>query len=333
MTTRTTSPIRGSRNSTPPIGTEYQKIVNLYEWEGVAGKPATKVARIDYDYLHEFDVRQADSAVDYIKQHAKDDKPFFMDVNFMKMHNPNIPAKAFIGKSHLGNYSDAMLELDSNIGKVMDEIRAEAPNTIVIITADNGAWQDAWPDAGTVPFRGEKGSPFEGGFRVPGIMWAPGKIPAGARYGEMMSHIDFWSTLASMVGLTPPPHGAWMDNDGKPIYFDSIDNSAYIMGKAKHSARDSWIYIDGETFAGARADIGDDPENPDTANRLEIPLYRQGHLARPKAGSRRHRLDLQSHHGSVREIRHDVQWCGEHAHCRPPRRAAMPAMTMVGLFR
>ena len=126
-----------------------------------------------------------------------------------------------------------MLELDSNIGKVMDAIRAEAPNTIVIITADNGAWQDAWPDAGTVPFRGEKGSPFEGGFRVPGIMWAPGKIPAGARYGEMMSHIDCWSTLAAMVGLTPPPHGAWKDNDGKPIYFDSIDNSAYIMGKAQ----------------------------------------------------------------------------------------------------
>ena len=210
----------------------YQKIVNLYEWEGIAGKPATKVARIDYDYLHEFDVRQADSAVEYIKAHAKDNKPFFMDVNFMKMHNPNIPAKAFIGKSHLGNYSDAMLELDSNIGKVMDAIRAEAPNTIVIITADNGAWQDAWPDAGTVPFRGEKGSPFEGGFRVPGIMWAPGKIPAGARYGEMMSHMDCWSTLATMVGLTPPPHGAWKDNDGKPIYFDGIDNSAYVMGKS-----------------------------------------------------------------------------------------------------
>ncbi|MEA2817980.1 MAG: hypothetical protein QOI93_5887 [Rhodospirillaceae bacterium] len=242
---------------------EFQKIANLYEWEGTAGKPAKKVARIDYDYLHEFDVRQADSAVAYIKAHAKDNKPFFMDVNFMKMHNPNIPAKAFIGKSHLGNYSDAMLELDSNIGKVMDAIRAEAPNTIVIITADNGAWQDAWPDAGTGPFRGEKGSPFEGGFRVPGIMWAPGKIPASARYGEMMSHIDCWSTLATMVGLTPPPHGAWKDNDGKPIYFDSIDNSAYVMGKSPHSARDAWIYTDGESFGGVRADIGGDLENPD----------------------------------------------------------------------
>ncbi len=241
----------------------YQKIVNLYEWEGTAGQPAVKVARIDYDYLHEFDVRQANSAVDYIKQHASGDKPFFMDVNFMKMHNPNIPAKEFEGKSHLGNYSDAQLELDSNIGKVMDEIRADAPNTIVIITADNGAWQDAYPDAGTTPFRGEKGSPFEGGFRVPGIMWWPNNIPAGAVYGEMMSHIDCWATLAAMVGLTPPPHGAWVDNDGKPIYFDSIDNSAYIEGKVKHSARDGWIYMDGESFGGMRADIAGDPENPD----------------------------------------------------------------------
>ena len=240
----------------------YQKIVNLYEWEDTAGKPATKVARIDYDYLFEFDVRQTDSAVAYIKQHAKDDKPFFMDINFMKMHNPNLPAKGFLGKSHLGNYSDAMLELDSNIGRVIDAIRAEAPNTIVVITADNGAWQDAWPDGGTVPFRGEKGSPFEGGFRVPGIMWAPGTIPAGTRPGEMMSHIDLWSTLAGMVGLTPPPVGEMMDDDGKPIYFDSIDNSAYITGKALHSARDSWIYINGESFGGMRADIGGDPENP-----------------------------------------------------------------------
>ena len=107
------------------------------------------------------------------------------------------------GVSHIDTFDP---KDNKHAGKIMDAIRAEAPNTIVIITADNGAWQDAWPDAGTVPFRGEKGSPFEGGFRVPGIMWAPGKIPAGARYGEMMSHIDAWATLAAMVGLTPPPH-------------------------------------------------------------------------------------------------------------------------------
>jgi arylsulfatase A-like enzyme len=226
---------------------EYFDIVNMFEWEGVAGKPATKVGEITWDYLATFDTRQADNAVNYIKQHAKSGQPFFMDVNFMKMHNPNNPAPQFAGKSHLGRYSDSVMELDYNIGKVMDAIRAEAPNTIVIVTADNGAWQDAYPDAGTVPFRGEKGTPFEGGFRVPGLMWWPNHIPAGAKYHEMMSHIDCWATLASMVGITPPPHD-WVGNDGKGIYFDSIDNSAYILGKSKHSARNSWIYIDGQSF-------------------------------------------------------------------------------------
>jgi len=241
---------------------EYQEIVNLDEWEGVAGKPATKVARITYDYLAEFDVRQADSAVAYIKQHAKDAKPFFMDVNFMHMHNPTNPAAAFKGKSHLGNYSDSMLEMDSNIGRIMDAIRAEAPDTIVIITADNGAWQDAWPDAGTHPFRGEKGTAFEAGWRVPGIMWAPGRIPAGQVLTEMMSHMDVWPTTAAMAGIEPPP-ADWVDNNGKGIYFDGIDNSAYVTGKARHSARNSWVYIDGEAFGGVRVDIGGDPQNPD----------------------------------------------------------------------
>jgi arylsulfatase A-like enzyme len=241
----------------------YNSVVNRFEWEGVAGKPAVKVAEITYDYLSEFDVRQANSAIDYIKAHANSSAPFFMDVNFMKMHNPNHPAKAFQGKSHLGNYSDAEMELDDNIGRIMEVVRQVAPNTIIILTADNGAWQDAYPDAGTSPFRGEKGSAFEAGWRVPGLMWWPGKIPAGVHYDEMMSHIDAWPTLAVLAGITPPPTGEWKDNDGKPIYFDGIDNSAYILGKARHSARDSWIYVDGESFSGARVDIGGDPNNPD----------------------------------------------------------------------
>jgi arylsulfatase len=239
----------------------YQSVVNLYEWEGVAGKPAVKGdngAVITLQNLAEFDMRQTDSAIEYIKKHAKDSKPFFMDVNFMKLHQPTSPK--FAGKSHLGDYSDSVLELDYNIGRIMDVIRAEAPDTIVIFTADNGAWQDAWPDAGTHPYRGEKGSSFEAGWRVPGIMWAPGKIPAGQVLHEMMSHMDVWPTTAAMVGLKSPTKGETLDNSGKPIYFDGIDNSAYVTGKAKHSARDSWIYIDGETFQGMRADIDNEPD-------------------------------------------------------------------------
>jgi arylsulfatase len=240
----------------------YDSVVNLGEWEATAGQPARRVGTITYDSLATFDIRQTDSAVAYIQQHAHSGKPFFMDVNYIKMHNPTNAAPEFAGKSHLGDYSDSLMELDADIGRVMTALRAEAPNTIVIVTADNGAWLDAWPDAGTTPFRGEKGSPFEGGWRVPGIMWWPGHIPAGAHYDEMMSHVDAWSTLAAMAGITPPPHGEWVGNDGKPIYFDSIDNSAYVLGKAPHSARNSWIYIDGETLQGARADVGGDPNEP-----------------------------------------------------------------------
>ncbi len=239
----------------------YDSVVNLGEWEGATGQPARKVGTITYDSLATFDIRQTDNAVDYIRQHAQDSKPFFMDVNFIKMHNPTNPAPEFRGKTHLGNYSDSLMELDTDIGRIMEAIRANAPNTIVIITADNGAWVDAYPDAGTSPFRGEKGTPFEGGWRVPGIMWWPGHIPAGVTRNEMMSHIDAWATLATMVGLTPPPHD-WVGNDGKPIYFDSIDNSAYILGTDQHSARNSWVYIDGENFWGVRADIGADPAEP-----------------------------------------------------------------------
>ena len=70
-----------------------------------------------------------------------------------------------------------------------------------------------------------------------------------------------------------------MDNDGKPIYFDSIDNSAYIMGKSPHSARTSWMYMDGENFSAVRADIGGDPENPDLSIAWKYTVHRQGHLA------------------------------------------------------
>jgi arylsulfatase len=246
----------------PEFNKAYDSVMNLEEWEGAAGQPAKDVGTITYESMATMDQRQAASAVEYINTHAKSGKPFFMDVNFIKMHNPTNAAPEFIGKSHLGDYSDSLMEMDDDIGKIMKAIRAVAPNTIVIVTADNGAWLDAYPDAGTTPFRGEKGSAFEGGWRVPGIMWWPNHVPAGVQYSEMMSHIDCWSTLAAMVGITPPPYGEWKDNNGTPIYFDSIDNSAYILGKAQHSARKSWIYVNGEYLNAVRADVSGDPNEP-----------------------------------------------------------------------
>ena len=148
----------------------------------------------------------------------------------------------------------------------------------------------------------------------------------------MMSHIDCWATLATMVGLTPPPHGAWMGNDGKPIYFDSIDNSAYILGKAKHSARNSWVYIDGENFVGVRADIGGDPKNPDVNIAWKYLYTAKDSWLGPK----------QTSAPSARSTtlpwilieKYDMTFNGAVAARVPhPRRASMRARTMAGRWR
>jgi arylsulfatase len=83
-------------------------------------------------------------------------------------------------------------------------------------------------------------------------MWWPGHIPAGKVLDGMTSHMDLWPTLARMVGIMPPPHGAWKGNDGQPIYFDGYDNSAYILGRTDESARQDWVYIDDISFDAVR---------------------------------------------------------------------------------
>jgi arylsulfatase A-like enzyme len=93
----------------PDFAKAYDSVVNLSEWEGVAGQPAKNVGLITFDSMAMFDIRQTESAIAYIKQHAKSDKPFFMDINFLKMHNPTNAAPAFRGKSHLVDYSDSLM--------------------------------------------------------------------------------------------------------------------------------------------------------------------------------------------------------------------------------
>jgi arylsulfatase len=144
------------------------------------------------------------------------------------------------------------MELDDNSGRVVQAIRdlGIAENTLVIWTTDNGAWVDAWPDAGYTPFRGEKGSAYEGGFRVPAIAWWPGTIQPGQIATEMMSHMDWWPTFAGLIGVEPPPH-IWQDNNGNPIVFDGIDNSDYLLGKGP-SKRDTFFYYFDQSFGGLR---------------------------------------------------------------------------------
>jgi len=104
-------------------------------------------------------------------------------------------------KSGFGLYADGM-ELDWEVGgllKKIDELGI-ADNTIVLFTSDNGAETFSWPDVGNQPFRGEKGTVFEGGFRVPMAVRWPGVIKPNAIVNEVMSHEDLMPTLVAAAG-------------------------------------------------------------------------------------------------------------------------------------
>ena len=110
------------------------------------------------------------AALEYLDKGANSGKPFFLSVNFMKVHQPNMPHPDFEHKSiSKTKYADSLVENDTRIGRVIDKVRQLGldKNTYIFWTTDNGAWQDVYPDAGYTPFRGTKGTVREGGNRVP----------------------------------------------------------------------------------------------------------------------------------------------------------------------
>jgi arylsulfatase len=181
------------------------------------------------------------ASLEYLDEAAKSSTPFFMCVNFMKVHQPNLPHPDFQHKSlSKSKYADSVVELDAHIGAIMDKVRALGleQNTLVFYTTDNGAWQDVYPDAGYTPFRGTKGTVREGGNRVPAIAWMPGKIAAGTRNHDILGGLDLMATFAAVAGVTLPAN----DREGQPIVFDSYDMSPVLFGTGK-SERKAWFYF------------------------------------------------------------------------------------------
>jgi arylsulfatase len=188
-----------------------------------------------------FDGYVQQASLDYLEKAAKSDTPFFMSINFMKVHQPNMPHPDFQHKSlSKSKYADSIVELDARIGAIMDKLRELGldDNTLVFYTTDNGAWQDVYPDAGYTPFRGTKGTVREGGNRVPAIAWMPGKIQAGTTNHDILGGLDLMATFAALAGVDLPTK----DREGKPIIFDSYDMSPVLFGTGK-SERDSWFYF------------------------------------------------------------------------------------------
>jgi arylsulfatase A-like enzyme len=129
-------------------------------------------------------------------------KPFFVWFNTTRMHVWTHLKKESQGVTGVGLYPDGMVEHDKTVGAMLQKLDdlGIADNTIVIYGTDNGAEAVMWPDGGITPFHGEKGTTFEGGFRVPSMIRWPGVIKPGTIINDIMSHEDWMPTLLAAAG-------------------------------------------------------------------------------------------------------------------------------------
>jgi arylsulfatase len=251
----------------PELRAFFQKVTKG-AMSGNAGEKPVEVFKINGQYVNTpvvdgkegvvgipfFDSYVEKAAIEFLDDAAKSKAPFFINVNFMKVHQPNMPAPEFEHKSmSKSKYADSIVELDTRIGHIMDKLRALGldKNTLVFYTTDNGAWQDVYPDAGYTPFRGTKGTVREGGNRVPAIAIWPGKIKAGVKNHDIVGGLDFMATFASVAGVKLPEK----DREGQPIMFDSYDISPVLFGTGK-DPRKSWFYFTENELSPGAARVG-----------------------------------------------------------------------------
>ncbi|GAB5377306.1 MAG: arylsulfatase [Acuticoccus sp.] len=235
----------------PELREMFQKVTKG-ALSGNAGEAATEDFKVNGEYVDTpdqglvgipyLDKYVEEAAIEFLEDAAKDkSEPFFINVNFMKNHQPNIPAPEFEGKSlSKTDYADAVVELDTRVGNVLkklDELGLK-DDTLVFYTVDNGAWQDVYPDSGYTPFRGTKGTVREGGNRVPAIVRWPGKVEGGQISHEISGGLDLMASFASAAGQALPEN----DREGKPIIFDSHDLTPVWTGKGDNP-RDNWFYF------------------------------------------------------------------------------------------
>ncbi len=160
-----------------------------------------------------------DEAIEYIEQHS--DGPFFLYLPHTMLHNPLAVSEEFQGSSQWGEYGDAIHELDANVGRLMDALRRLQldENTIVVYASDNGRGPGRTPEQ---PIRGRKLSTYEGGIRVPAIIWGPGcGLQEDVQATAPVRAMDWYPTLASLAGLAVP--------EGRVI--DGRDISPLIRGE------------------------------------------------------------------------------------------------------
>lgn len=197
-------------------------------------------------------------AIEWMEKQVAADKPFFLWYNATAMHFRTHVAEKNLGKSGQDEYSDRMVVHDEQIGEILDKLDelGIADNTFVMYSTDNGPENDTWPDGANTPYRGQKDTNWEGGWRVPSFMRWPGKIKAGSVLNGIASHIDMLPTLLSIAGGDPDVkekllNGYKVGDKTFKVHLDGFNLVPYITGEVKDSPRESVFYFsdDGDVMA------------------------------------------------------------------------------------
>ncbi len=197
------------------------------------------------------------AAKDFIERQHKSGKPWLCYFNSTRMHVWTHLKPESKGKTGLGTYPDGMVETDGHVGqllKLLDDLGI-ADNTIVVYTTDNGAEVMTWPDGGSTPFRGEKDTNWEGGFRVPCVIRWPGIIKPGTIVNDMCAHEDFIPTFAAAAGepqiVDKLRKGHKLGDRTFKVHLDGSNLLPFFKGEVKESPRKGFLYWsdDGDLLA------------------------------------------------------------------------------------
>jgi arylsulfatase A-like enzyme len=241
-----------------------QKVVDegpLAPFPNMAGRQNWQAGqKAKYD-METFDDVLVEASSKFMDKAKKDGKPFFVWHNTTRMHVWTfIPPKyqaMMNARTGYGLEEAGMAQMDDSIGALLKHLEdiGEAENTIVIFTTDNGAEVFTWPDGAQTPFKGTKGTVFEGGFRVPAIIRWPGKVKPATVENGIFSGLDWLPTLAAAAGSPDITQqllkGVKLGDRTYKNHLDGYDQTDLITGKGP-SRRHEVFYFGGPHLGAVR---------------------------------------------------------------------------------
>jgi arylsulfatase len=211
------------------------------------GGSVEKVKEIDIEVMRQLDDMLAEYSVNFIKSQKGSKQPFFLYHGTTGVHFDNYPSEKWAGKSPSGYpVKDVMVQLDDIAGRLVGALResGQLENTLVFVTSDNGPEMETWPDSAVTPFRGSKGTTWEGGVRVPGIAYWPGMIKPGRESDGLFDLGDLFATALTLAGAA--------DTAPTDRYIDSIDQTSFLLADDGASNRKYQYYWLGPRFSALR---------------------------------------------------------------------------------